>query len=67
MTGNDSKGPLTAIGLFLSVFGLAVLAGILFTETSHGKVINLFCGMLLLSIGGIAIWNDRFRKRNEQE
>jgi hypothetical protein len=56
------KGPLTAIGIFLGVFGIAVLSGIFFTHTTHGKIINLICGGILLSIGLIAIYNDRFKK-----
>jgi hypothetical protein len=62
-TENIMKGPLTAIGIFLGVFGLAVIAGIFFTHTVHGKVINLVCGSLLLGIGLIAIYNDRFKKK----
>ena len=50
-TDGDSKGPLTAIGLFLSVFGAAVLFGIIFTETSHGKITNAICGGIIFLIG----------------
>lgn len=64
-TEQAPKGPLTAIGTFLSVFGVAVIAGIFFTESTHGKVINLFCGGLLVGIGAIAIYNDQFRKKNQ--
>jgi hypothetical protein len=60
---NNTKGPLTAIGIFLGVFGIAVLAGILFTDTFHGKMINLFCGGLLLIISITAIYNDRVKKK----
>lgn len=56
------KGPLTAIGIFLGVFGIAVLSGIFFTHTSHGKIINLICGGVLLLIGLIVIYNDQYRK-----
>jgi hypothetical protein len=62
-TGRPVKGPLTAIGIFLSVFGVAVITGIFFTHTMHGKVINLVCGGILLGIGLIAIYNDQFVKR----
>jgi hypothetical protein len=63
MPVNDGKGPLTAIGIFLGVFGVAVIAGIFFTDTYHGKMINLFCGGLLLVISATAIYNDRFKKK----
>jgi hypothetical protein len=61
-TDKVSKGPLTAIGIFLGVFGIAVLAGIFFTHTTHGKIINLICGGILLLIGLIAIYNDQIKK-----
>ena len=60
-----SKGPLTAIGLFLGVFGIAVLSGIFFTHTSHGKIINLICGGILLLIGLVAIFNDQYKRKGD--
>jgi cytochrome c biogenesis protein CcdA len=60
----SAKGPLTAIGIFLSVFGIAVISGIFFTHTLHGKVINLICGGLLLTIGIIAIYNDQLKNKS---
>jgi hypothetical protein len=63
----STKGPLTAIGIFLSVFGIAVLAGIFFTHTVHGKVINLICGGILLSIGLIAIYNDQVKNKSANQ
>ena len=60
----SAKGPLTAIGIFLSVFGIAVISGIFFTHTLHGKVINLICGGILLSIGIIAIYNDQVKNKS---
>jgi hypothetical protein len=62
---HSSSRPLTAIGIFLGVFGIAVITGILFTHTTHGKIINLICGGILLSIGLTAIYNDRFRKKDK--
>ena len=64
-TGRSSKGPLTAIGIFLGVFGIAVLSGIFFTNTLHGKIINLFCGGLLLAIGLVAIYYDQVKNKTE--
>jgi hypothetical protein len=61
-----AKGPLTAIGIFLSVFGVAVISGIFFTHTMHGKVINLVCGGILLAIGFVAIYNDQSGKKNKE-
>lgn len=62
-TARSSKGPLTAIGIFLGVFGIAVLSGIFFTHTLHGKIINLVCGGILLTIGLIAIYNDQVKNK----
>jgi len=50
---NWSKGPLTAVGLFLGVFGIAVLSGIFFTHTSRVKlsiscVVVFYCLLALL-------------------
>jgi len=64
-TGRPAAGPLTAIGVFLGVFGVAVISGIFFTHTIHGKIINLFCGGILLGIGLTAVYNDRFRNRKK--
>jgi putative Ca2+/H+ antiporter (TMEM165/GDT1 family) len=64
-TGSSSKGPLTAIGIFLGVFGIAVLSGIFFTHTLHGKIINLVCGGLLLTLGLVAIYNDQVKNKTE--
>jgi hypothetical protein len=66
-TANSAKGPLTAIGFFLSVFGVAVLSGIFFTHTVHGKVINFICGGILLSIGLVAIYNDQKKNKSENQ
>lgn len=66
-TGKTAKGPLTAIGIFLGVFGIAVLAGIFFTHTLHGKVINLICGGILLLIGLIAIYNDQVKNKEKTQ
>jgi hypothetical protein len=65
-TARSGKGPLTAIGIFLGVFGIAVLSGIFFTHTLHGKIINLVCGGLLLTIGLIAIYNDQVKNKSEK-
>jgi hypothetical protein len=51
--------PLAAIGIFLSVFGVAVISGIMFTDSSRGKLVNLMCGGILLSIGLLAFFKGR--------
>lgn len=60
------KGPLTAIGLFITVFGAAVLIGIFFTDTSHGKITNLICGGLLLLIGTGALFIAKFKSKSDK-
>jgi len=62
-TGGEGKGPLTAIGLFLSVFGAAVLFGIIFTETSHGRITNAICGGIIFLIGVGALLIGRSKKK----
>lgn len=66
-SGQDHNGPLTPIGIFLGIFGLAVIAGNWFTHTRHGKIINLICGGLLLSIGIIAVLIEQGNKRSDRK
>ena len=60
-SGGEGKGPLTAIGVFLTVFGAAVIFGIIFTETSHGKITNAICGGMIFLLGIGALFIDRFK------
>ena len=64
-SGGKGKGPLSAIGLFLSVFGAAVIFGIIFTETSHGKVTNAICGGIILILGIGALIMDRTSMKSD--
>jgi len=61
-----AKGPLSAIGLFLSVFGAAVLFGIFFTETSHGKITNAICGGIIFLIGIGALLIGRSKRKSDK-
>jgi len=61
-----AKGPLTAIGLFLSVFGAAVLFGIIFTETSHGRITNAICGGIIFLIGAGALFAGRSKRKSDK-
>jgi hypothetical protein len=49
--GNKEYGPLAAIGIFLSIFGVAVISGIFWTVSTHGKIVNILCGGILLTVG----------------
>lgn len=44
-----------AIGVFLGLFGLAIIAAVFFTETFRGQVVNLASGIVLLIISALAI------------
>ncbi len=54
---------LLVIGSFLGIFAIAVLVAIFFTTTSHGKVTNLICGLLLLAISLFTVINSLKKKR----
>jgi protein-S-isoprenylcysteine O-methyltransferase Ste14 len=50
-----------AIGIFILVFGMAVLLAVFFTDTLVGKYANIFSGLILLIIGlafGITGWRQ---------
>jgi hypothetical protein len=49
----------TALGTFLSLFGLIVLASIFFTETGIGKLTNLSAGVVIAGIGAAMIYKAR--------
>jgi hypothetical protein len=54
-----------AIGVFLGLFGLAVISAVFFTNTYHGKVVNLASGVLLLIISLLAILHSRNGKKKK--
>ena len=55
--------PLKAIGLFLSVFGLAVIGAMLLDMSSADRVINLISGLVIMAIGGVAFALGWLRSR----
>ena len=52
---NKDMDAMLAIGVYLGLFGIAVTSAVFFTETSHGKIVNLVSGILLLIISILAI------------
>ncbi|NOZ56275.1 MAG: hypothetical protein GXO73_05700 [Calditrichaeota bacterium] len=55
-------GPVGAIGLFLSLFGLWLFVAIPFTETAYGKETNAISGGIILAIGLTAFLLDVRKK-----
>lgn len=53
-----------ALGAFLALFGLVVLASILFTETGIGTLTNLGAGAVIGGIGAAMIYKARRLKRS---
>jgi multisubunit Na+/H+ antiporter MnhG subunit len=53
----------TALGTFLALFGLVVLASILFTDTGIGRLTNLGAGALIGGIGAAMIYKARRLRR----
>ena len=66
-TAHKSKDldAILAIGVFLGLFGLAVISAVFFTDTFQGKVVNLASGILLLIISFLAIWRGRSGKKKK--
>ncbi len=54
---------LTVIGAFLAIFGIALLVAVFYTETSHGKIVNLFSGGLIFLIGLAGVIKGRWRRK----
>jgi len=40
-----------ALGGFIALLSIAVLAGTLFAESSHARVVNAIAGLILLAVG----------------
>ncbi|OHB73937.1 MAG: hypothetical protein A2Z25_05405 [Planctomycetes bacterium RBG_16_55_9] len=53
-----------ALGAFLALFGLVVLASILFTDTGIGKLTNLGAGAVIGGIGAAMIYRARRLKKS---
>ncbi len=45
--------PLTAIGAFLGIFGMAVCGAVVMDMPAADKAINLACGLLIAGIGAV--------------
>jgi len=52
-------GVLNVIGIFLSVFGVAVLAAIFFSDSLPGKIANLLSGLMILATATLAFIGAR--------
>ncbi|SHJ28938.1 hypothetical protein [Pseudozobellia thermophila] len=48
-----------ALGVFIALFGLIVLAAMAYTETSVQLLTDMVAGLVLVSIGGGMIWVSR--------
>lgn len=62
---NKDMDAMLAIGVFLGLFGIAVTSAVFWTETSHGKIVNLVSGILLLLIAAAAIIRGKTGKVKE--
>ena len=54
-----------ALGAFLTLFGLIVLASILFTDTGIAKLTNLGAGAVIAGIGAAMIYKAHRVKRSQ--
>ncbi|WP_086478589.1 hypothetical protein [Arenibacter amylolyticus] len=50
-----------ALGMFILVFGIIILFGMLYTETFVQHMTDLVAGALLILIGGGMVWRARKR------
>lgn len=53
------------IGIFLGIFGIAVLFALFFTDSYRGRVVNIICGglFILIGLGAIAAYNYQPKKK----
>ncbi len=58
--------PLPAMGIFILVFGIAVISAIFFTDTFKGKITNFIAGLTLLCCAGIAFLMARRNKKKNK-
>ncbi len=47
------------LGWFFAGFGLLVWLGLLWPQTSEGKIVNALAGTILLLVGGFSVWLGR--------
>ena len=54
---------LVVIGSFLAIFGVAVMVAVFYTDTYHGKIVNLISGGLIFLIGLAGVIKGRWGKK----
>ncbi|NOY57558.1 MAG: hypothetical protein GXO75_01310 [Calditrichaeota bacterium] len=54
---------LILIGSFLAVFGVAVMIAVFYTDTFHGKIVNLISGGLIFLIGLAGVIKGRWNRK----
>ena len=64
---NREIGIFVIMAIFFSIFGTAIIIAIFFTETFHGKIVNLICGILLLIAALVPLLKVRAFKKKEKE
>jgi len=62
----EGLDPLPAMGIFILIFGLAVISAIFFTDTFKGKITNLIAGLTLLCFAGFAFLMAGKNKRKKK-
>ena len=63
--GKPGFEPRRAIGVFLSVFGLAVMVAAFFEMPAADKVINVAAGAAILLIGALALFLGLRKKADD--
>lgn len=54
---------LILLGTFLAVFGMAVMVAVFYTDTFHGKIVNLISGGLIFLIGLAGVIKGRWNRK----
>lgn len=55
---------LGVLGLFLTIFGLAVIVGVFYDTSYIGRIVNVVIGGFLMCCGAAGIFLGQKRKRN---
>jgi len=63
---NREIGIYKMMAIFFGVFGLAIIVAVFFTDTTHGKVVNLFSGLLLLISALVPLLKVRSFKKKQK-
>ncbi|MBC8185863.1 hypothetical protein H8E88_32650 [candidate division KSB1 bacterium] len=65
---NREVGIFNMMAMFFGVFGVTIIVAIFFTETMHGKVVNLISGILLLISALVPLLKVRsFKKKQKSQ